>query len=86
MTRIILIDHADQRLARRNLERAWIERTVTASEMEEPDPDHPGRVRAFRSLPERDGRVLRVMDELIGGELHVITVILDRKQTRRTSR
>ncbi|WP_245446948.1 DUF4258 domain-containing protein [Methylobacterium sp. 17Sr1-1] len=51
--------HAFASLADHGLDRSWIERTVIEPDSTEPDPKHPERVRAYRSVPERDGRVLR---------------------------
>ena len=86
MKRIVFIDHADERLLRRNLDPAWIARTLMAPEAEEPDPVHPHRIRAFGEVPERDGRVLRVIYEQDGDVLRVITAFLDRARTRRQTR
>ncbi|CAA2099278.1 hypothetical protein MBUL_00066 [Methylobacterium bullatum] len=86
MKPIVFIDHADQRLARRGLDREWIERTIRQPDFLEPDPDHPERVRAYRSLPECDGRVLRVIYEDASVEIQVITAFLDRNRTRRLNR
>ena len=52
--------HAAVVAAERGLDREWIERTVRAPEFVEPDPSRPGVLRAFASLPERGGRILRV--------------------------
>ncbi|MCJ2133434.1 DUF4258 domain-containing protein [Methylobacterium sp. J-026] len=47
----------------REIEPLWVERVLTDPERVEADPDHPGRHRAFARVPERDGRVLRVVYE-----------------------
>lgn len=80
---IILSDHAEKQLARRKLERAWVERTVLEPESTEPDPQHPERTRAYRALPERDGRVLRVV-YVVQSVLtyRVVTTFLDRGRRR----
>jgi len=52
--------HAEEMLAERNIERAWVERTIRDPEEVEND-ERPGAVRAYRAIPERDGRVLRVV-------------------------
>lgn len=61
MVTFVYCDHALDMLAERSIDRAWIERTVLVPETTEPDPKHPERTRAFRAVPERDGRVLRVV-------------------------
>lgn len=75
--------HAEQMALERGLLREWIERTVLEPETVEPDPKHPERTRAFRSLPERDGRVLRVVYVGDGENFRVITLFLDRGRRKR---
>lgn len=54
-------DHALDSLARRDIDRAWVEQTILTPDEAEPDPTHPDRARAFRAIPERGGRILRVV-------------------------
>ena len=82
MRRLTYIDHALEQMARRAIAPAWVERTVLSPEMTEPDPNHPDRVRAFRSIPERDGRVPRVVYVPEGGDYRVLTTFLDRSRKR----
>lgn len=58
--KIVYGSHALDTLTERNIEREWVARTLEEPDSVEPDPVHPDRMRAFRALPERDGRVLRV--------------------------
>ena len=83
--RITWSDHVLGRMRVRELDPAWIERTVTNPEVTEPDPDHPGRFRAFAPVPERDGRILRVVYEPIGDgdEIVIVTALLDLGRTRK---
>ncbi|HEX2555520.1 MAG TPA: DUF4258 domain-containing protein [Microvirga sp.] len=74
--------HALDILAERGIERAWVEHTLRAPEAVENDPRHAGRMRAFRAIPERGGRVLRVVYVSTGDALHVITCFLDRGRRR----
>lgn len=76
--------HAIANLADRRIERDWVERTVMQPESVEADPSHPDRVRAFRALPERDGRVLRVVYVPADDGAHIVTMFLDRGRRRRT--
>ena len=46
-------------LVERDIALEWVERTVNAPEVVENDPVQPGASRAFRSIPENGGRVLR---------------------------
>ncbi|UVF22782.1 DUF4258 domain-containing protein (plasmid) [Microvirga terrae] len=76
-------DHAIKMLAEREIEREWVECTILAPETTEPDPKHPERVLAFRSIPERDGRVLRVVYVPGAGTHRVVTLFFDRGRSRR---
>lgn len=80
--RITFGAHAIDMMKERGLDRSWIERTVTTPESEEPDATHPERVRAYRSVPERDGRMLRVVYVPMEEGAHVVTAFLDRKRRR----
>lgn len=74
--------HAEAMLIERGLERQWIERAVLRPDTTEPDPAHADRIRAFKSLPERDGRVIREVYVDHGDAFHVITLILDPRKRR----
>ena len=75
--------HAIETLADRGIDRLWVERTVTAPDSLEPDPKHTDRLRAYRALPERDGRVLRVVYVPMADGAHIVTMFLDRSRRRR---
>ena len=75
--------HAADMLMERNLDPFWVEQAVLAPDSVEPDPKHAARIRAFRAIPERDGRVLRVVYEQTGETVRIITVFLDRGRRRR---
>ena len=70
--------HAQQMLLERDLKPEWVERSVLEPDSTEPDPKHPERLRAFRTVPERDGRVLRVVYAPEADGFRIITVFLDR--------
>lgn len=71
--------HARDQIALRSLDQAWVERTILAPDAVEPGPRHPDRRRAFRALPERDGRVLRLVYVVrSAATFHGITAFLDR--------
>ncbi|GJE36891.1 DUF4258 domain-containing protein [Methylobacterium persicinum] len=74
--------HAMDVMAERGIDRAWIERTVIAPETIEPDATHPERVRAYRTVPERDGRVLREIYVPTLEGAHIVTAFLDRSRRR----
>nr|WP_280137107.1 DUF4258 domain-containing protein [Methylobacterium sp. ARG-1] len=80
-------DHALARMRMRAIEAAWVERTIRNPEVIEPDPVQRGRVRVFAAVPERDGRILSVIDEpLEGDEIAVVTALLDRDAPARGNR
>lgn len=71
--------HALEQIALRELDRAWVERTILTPDTTEPDPNRPDRMRAFRSVPEMEGRMLRVVFVVHSPETYlVITAFLDR--------
>ena len=74
--------HALASLADRGLDRAWIEHTVIEPDSTEPDPKHPDRGRAYRPVPERDGRVLREVYVPVDGGAHIVPAFLDRGRRR----
>jgi hypothetical protein len=80
--RIIFTHHAALMLTERRIERAWAERTLNEPETVEPDPARSDAFRAFRAIPERDGRVLRVVYAATGEELIIITAFFDRTRRR----
>lgn len=80
--RFTYTNHARAMLAEREIAPEWVERTVLKPETTEPDPKHPERVRAFRTVPERDGRVMRVVYVPDGDTYRVITLFLDRGRRR----
>lgn len=80
--RIVYTRHASTMLEERAIDPAWIELTIFHPDTTEPDPRHPEMVRAFRRIPERDGRVLRVVYVPGDDHVRVITLFLDRGRTR----
>jgi hypothetical protein len=77
---ITLTVHAEHAIKERDLDRIWIERAVRKPDWREPDSS--GAERRFRAIPERDGRILRVVCAETDTEVRVITVFLDRKARR----
>lgn len=75
--------HAEDMLTERGIERGWVERTINEPDESEPDHARPNVTRAFRSVPERGGRVLRVVYSTIGNEIRVITAFFDRARRSR---
>jgi hypothetical protein len=69
-------------LAERGIERAWVERAVNEPETVESDPVRDDIYRAFRAIPKRNGRVLRVVYATNGKQIRIITAFFDRTQRR----
>ena len=75
-------DHAAEMMSEREIAREWVERAILAPDVIEADPKHADRMRAYKTLPERDGRVLRVVYVRRGEAYRVITLFLDRSRRR----
>ncbi len=75
-------DHAAEMLKERGISRELVERTVLDPDAIETDPKHADRTRAYKALPERDGRVLRVVYVRSDQAFRVITLFLDRGRKR----
>jgi len=69
-------------LAERGIDRDWVDLTVNNPDIVEPDAARENVFRAFRSIPERQGRVLRVVYLQSGNETRVITAFFDRARRR----
>ncbi len=82
MARIIYTLHAERMLAEREVERSWVQRTVENPEFTEPDTVYSEAVRAFRSIPENGGRVLRVVYVRDGEDMRIITTFFDRSRRK----
>ncbi len=74
---IRLATHAARRAAERGIAPAWIEATIQAPDWTTPDPD-PTLTRSYRVIPERGGRILRVVHRPAGADILVVTAFLDR--------
>lgn len=80
--RLIFTRHAESMLAERSIDRSWVEQTVRKPEVVEPDPSRSNTFRAFRAIPERNDRVLRVVYTATDSELRIITAFFDRARHR----
>jgi len=74
--------HAREAIEDRGLLVDWIETTVTMPERTQPDPLDPTLMRAFRSIPEATGRILRVVYRNDGDETVIVTAHFDRGASR----
>ena len=82
--RIVFTDHANVALTERLLDIAWVERTAREPEWTEPDPADPTLERRFRAVPERDGRILRVVCGEDDATIVIVSAFLDRRARRPT--
>jgi hypothetical protein len=74
--------HAKTMLEERNIDRAWVERALSEPDLVEPDPKLENVVRAFRAIPERGGRVLRIVYSVRSDQILVITAFFDRAKRK----
>ena len=79
---LIFTDHAQRRMAQRQIERAWIAATIDPPERSEPEPRDPALTRTWRRIPERGCRVLRVVFRRSGGDIVVVSTVFDRGARR----
>lgn len=82
MKLITFTAHAEAMLGERSIAREWVVETLNNPDAIEPDPNAPGIFRAFRSIPENGGRVLRVVYRAQGDGARVVTAFFDRNRSR----
>jgi len=81
-TRIIFSRHADDMLVERNVERDWVFDAIRRPDFVESDPNRPEVKRAFRRIPERENRILRVAYVESADSIRVVTLFFDRGKRR----
>jgi hypothetical protein len=75
--------HAEAMLEERGILPTWVSAALDQPDHLETDPAVDGRMRAYRAIPERDGRVPRVVYVREEPDLaRVITLFFDRGRTR----
>jgi hypothetical protein len=79
----VYTSHVLYKIEERRVLTGWIERTLTQPDWTEPDVNDPAALRAFKAIPERDMRVLRVVYVDEGPVRRVITAFFDRGARRR---
>jgi len=75
--------HARVEMQRREIADDWVESTVRAPEFERRDRRYPERRNAFRRVPQLENRWLRVVYEIDGADILIVTAFLDRGAERR---
>ena len=72
--------HAAYAMTERMISRSWVEAAVMEPSLRAPDPNDPEVERFFRSIPDRDGRVLRVVVNTRATPWRVVSVFFDRNK------
>ncbi len=75
--------HALEALAKRGIKPEWVAQAIETPDWTEPDPDHPGRIRAFKAISDMNGRILRVVHWPEGADIVVLTAYPDRDAAKR---
>jgi hypothetical protein len=70
IVRYTVTRHADKVLKEREIPIEWVERSLDTPEWREPDPADAALERLYRRIPEREGRVLRVVVNRTVSKLH----------------
>ena len=79
---LIFTAHARLRMGVRAIDVTWIEDVIRQPARIMPDPNDPSLTRAWRRIPERGGRALRVVYRQAGGDIVVVSVVFDRGARR----
>ena len=58
---IVLSKHAQDMVGERDIDPQWIEQVLQNPVFEEPDPRHPGAVRAYAPIAAFGNRMLRIV-------------------------
>jgi hypothetical protein len=75
--------HAAAALVDRDIYPAWVERALARPDRTEPDRKDPSLLHALLRIPERDGRVLRVVYNPTVTPWRVVTVHFDPGQRKK---
>jgi hypothetical protein len=73
-----LSQHAQDMIEQRGLSLSWIEQAVAIHDFARIDRHDPSVTHAFKSIAERDGRILKVVFRANGDDILVITTHFDR--------
>ena len=78
MKKLVFTQHANDAIAERELDLAWIEAAVRNPDWTALDPKRPAIERRFRMIPQHGSRVLRVACYETDVEIRIVTVFFDR--------
>jgi hypothetical protein len=70
-------------LVEREIDPSWVEIAIREPDAVEADPKRADVLLAFRRIPERGGRILRVAYVPAGDTVRVLTLFFDRTRRRR---
>lgn len=73
--------HASRRLVERGISPGWVEKAVLQPDWVRPDMD-PVLTHSFKAIPEREGRILKVVHRRDGQDILIVTLHLDRGAAR----
>ena len=79
---IRLSHHAETVMRERGLDRDWIVRAIEEPEWSEQDPSDSEVERRYRTIPERNGRIIRVACVETPREIIIVSAFLDRGARR----
>jgi len=74
----ILTDHAAVVMRERRISLEWVQRVLGAPRLRIPDAEDPDLFHALAPIPERDGRVLKVVYNGTKDPWRVVTAYFDR--------
>jgi hypothetical protein len=77
---VVLSAHAQRVIREREIELTWVRRIMNTPDRREPDKVDAALSHALGRVPERGGRVLRVVYYVTGEEAIVVTAYFDRSQ------
>jgi hypothetical protein len=75
---IKLTGHAEEMVADRGIDLAWVFTAIENPDIRSADPRDPNLTRSYRKISAADGRILRVVHRLDGDDILVITAFFDR--------
>ena len=81
MTQVVLTTHARNMLVERDIDEGWVWATIRESDGSETGPD--GNLHLWRAVPEREGRLLRVILNASATPQRIVTVFFDRRLGRK---
>ena len=70
--------HAGEMLRERRIDIEWVEMVLAQPALKEQDREDSSLEHWFAAIPERDGRVLRVVVNIMRTPVHVVTAYFDR--------